>query len=137
MIDAPVETVWTIIRDFNAVPEWHPAVLKSAIEDGTSSDMIGCVRNVELVGGAEVRERLVRLSDPDHSVTFAILSSPMPVDNFTPTLSLRSAPGVDRTFIESTAEFDVLLNRESEMRQVIGHQVHQAGFDALKRHFGG
>ena len=34
VLNAPAEEVWALIRDFNALPAWHPAVTDSEIEDG-------------------------------------------------------------------------------------------------------
>ena len=33
LIDAPAETVWAILRDFNGLPNWHSAIVRSEIED--------------------------------------------------------------------------------------------------------
>ncbi|HVL73621.1 MAG TPA: SRPBCC family protein, partial [Beijerinckiaceae bacterium] len=38
IVDAPVETVWALVRDFNGLPTWHPAIARSEIEDGLDSD---------------------------------------------------------------------------------------------------
>lgn len=137
VIAAPVETVWQIIRDFNALPDWHPAIATSAIDDGGASDRIGCVRSMALASGGAIRERLLALSDADHSVTYAILSSPLPVENYVAALRLLRITDGDRSFAEWTVEFDVPADREAEMRQLIGQGVFQAGFDALKQRFGG
>ena len=48
ILDAPVEAVWDVIRDFNGHDHWHPAVAESHIERGRPSDMVGCVRNFRL-----------------------------------------------------------------------------------------
>jgi uncharacterized membrane protein len=32
VINAPIDEVWARIRDFNALPDWHPGVAKSEIE---------------------------------------------------------------------------------------------------------
>jgi uncharacterized protein YndB with AHSA1/START domain len=43
VIDAPVETVWEIMRDYNGMPSYHPGIKRSVIEDGRPSDQVGCV----------------------------------------------------------------------------------------------
>jgi uncharacterized protein YndB with AHSA1/START domain len=48
VIDAPVEAVWAVLRDFNGHDQWHPAVADSHIERGQSSDRVGCVRRFHL-----------------------------------------------------------------------------------------
>ena len=45
VIDAPVETVWSFVRDFNGLPNWHPAIVRSEIEDGRDADSVGCIRS--------------------------------------------------------------------------------------------
>ena len=44
VIDAPIDVVWSVLRDFNSHWAWHPAVGDSHIEDQEPSDRIGCVR---------------------------------------------------------------------------------------------
>ncbi|MDR6289815.1 MULTISPECIES: SRPBCC family protein [Inquilinus] len=138
VINAPVETVWKTVRDFNAMPGWHPVIASSKVENGGPSDRIGCVRSMELAdNGGTVRERLLTLSDSDHSVTYAILSAPMPVENYVATLRLVPVTDGNRSFAEWTAEFDVTAENEAAMRKLIGQGVFQAGFDSLKQRFGG
>ena len=44
ILNAPVEAVWPLVRDFNALPKWAPAIARSKIEGGLASDVVGCVR---------------------------------------------------------------------------------------------
>ena len=46
VIDAPVEEVWRIMRDYNGMPSYHPGIKHSLIEDGRPSDQVGCVRRL-------------------------------------------------------------------------------------------
>lgn len=133
VIDAPVERVWTHIRDFNGLPAWVPAVADSRIEGGGPSDRVGCVRNFNLKEGGNLREQLLALSDRDRSVTYNILASPMGVENYVATLQLTTITDGDRTFAEWTAEFNCPVEREDELRDEIGKDVFQAAFDNLKR----
>ena len=81
VVDAPIEEVWGKVRDFNGLPQWHPRFSRSHIEDGLPSDRIGCVRNFDIAGGGgTIRERLLTLSDLDHTFTYCILTSPLPVE---------------------------------------------------------
>ena len=34
VVDASADTVWSRIRDFNALPQWHPGIADSRIETG-------------------------------------------------------------------------------------------------------
>ena len=69
VLDAPVEAVWEVIRDFNGHDHWHPAVASSQIERGQPSDKVGCVRNFRLAGGENLREQLLTLSDMEMSLS--------------------------------------------------------------------
>ncbi|MBA1149502.1 SRPBCC family protein [Ectothiorhodospiraceae bacterium WFHF3C12] len=137
VIDAPASAVWGVVRGFNEMPDWHPLIARSRIEQGRPQDQIGCVRDFELTDGGRIREQLLSLSEFDYSFSYCILESPMPVSHYVAALRLIPVTDGDRTFAEWTAEFDTEPGQEQEMAQMIGQDVFQAGFDALKAHFGG
>lgn len=136
VIAAPAARVWETIRDFNGMPNWHPAIAESRIEAGAPADQVGCVRAFRLRDGGFIRERLLALSDYDFSCSYAILESPMGVENYIATLKLTPITDGDRTFAEWSAEFDCAPEREAELVALIGTSVFQGGFDALKSRFG-
>ena len=136
VIGAPADRIWQTVRDFNALPDWVPAVRESRIEGGQPSDQVGCVRAFRLEDGGFLRERLLALSDYDYSVTYSILESPMGVENYIATLKLVPVTDGSRTFAEWTAEFDCDPAAEAELVANIGNTVFQAAFDALKVRFG-
>jgi hypothetical protein len=137
VIEAPADAVWQRIRDFNALPQWHPGIADSRIENGEPPDKVGCVRNFHTRDGGLIRERLLALSDFDYSCSYSILESPMGVDNYVATLKLTPITDGNLSFIEWSAEFDCDERREQALSEQIGGQVFQGGFDALKRHFRG
>ncbi|WP_395019255.1 SRPBCC family protein [Dongia sp.] len=133
VIDAPADRVWATVRDFNALPQWHPAIRDSRIEGNHPSDKIGCIRNFNLKDGGNIRERLLALSDYDFTCTYAILESPMGVRDYIATLKLSPITDGNRTFAEWSAEFDCEPGRSGELAALVGQGVFQGGFDALKR----
>ena len=137
VIAAPVTEVWALVRDFNALPAWHPAVADSRIELNQHSDKVGCIRNFTLKDGGRIREQLLALSDYEFSCTYSILESPMGVSNYIATLKLTPITDGARSFVEWTAEFDCPKERERDLVASIGKGVFQGGFDALKGRFGG
>jgi hypothetical protein len=137
VIEASGDSVWSRIRDFNALPQWHPGIADSRIENGEPSDRVGCIRHFHTRDGGLIRERLLALSDYDYSCTYEILDSPMGVADYTATLKLTPVTDGNRCFAEWSAEFDCDPSRESELAELIGQGVFQAGFDALKKHFAG
>ena len=76
IVDAPVEDVWAVLRDFNGHEHWHPAVASSAIEDGAEGDQVGAVRDFQLKDGGRIREQLLALSDVETSFAYCILEAP-------------------------------------------------------------
>jgi hypothetical protein len=135
VIDAAADTVWSHIRDFNALPLWHPGIADSRIENNEPSDRVGCIRHFHTKDGGMIRERLLALSDYDYTQTYEILESPMGVTNYVATLKLTPVTDGSRSFAEWSAEFDCEEGRENELTQLIGQGVFQGGFEALKRHF--
>ncbi len=137
VIEAPPDRVWAVIRDFNALPDWHPAIASSRIENDEPSDKVGCIRNFTLQDGGIIREQLLSLSDYDYLCTYSILSSPMGVRDYKATLKLTPVTDGNRTFAEWSADFACDPGRERELQEQIGRGVFQGGFDALKARVGG
>jgi hypothetical protein len=134
VINAPVKRVWAAIRDFNGLPSWHPAITKSEIEGGRASDAIGCVRSFRRKkDGGHLREQLLALSDVDHSFTYSILVSPMPVKDYVATFRLTPITVGNRTFAEWWADFNVTSGTEQAMATEIGDDVFVVGFEAFEK----
>jgi len=137
IIDAPVDDVWAIARDFTG--HWHSSVIaNSSIEDGLPSDRVGCVRAFELSGGGgAIREVLVGLSDERHEFSYRILEAPLPVTDYLATVRFKpvtvaNRPGSDATFAEWTVDFRVQpADEDATVDTVRG--VFQGGFADLAK----
>lgn len=133
VINVAADRVWARIRDFNALPDWHPVVAASRIEDGKPADQVGCVRAFELADGAKLREQLLALSDYDYTCTYSILESEMGVRNYIATLKLTPVTETEQTFAEWSAEFDCAPDKEDDLVTTIGQGVFAEGFKALNQ----
>ena len=100
VINAPIDEVWARIRDFNALPDWHPAFTDSHIENDEPGDKVGSIRNFNLKDGGNIRERLLTLSDAKHLCSYTILESPLPFKNYVATLRLVTITDGNRTYAE-------------------------------------
>src|SRR6476659_9788215 len=98
VIDAPIDAVWGMLRDFNGHERWHPAVAESRIEDGRQFDEIGCVRRFRLVDGGILREQLLQLSDRERSFTYCILKTPIPLIDYVASVHLKVVTDGNATF---------------------------------------
>ncbi len=119
IIGAPAARVWARVRDFNALPNWHPAIAESRIENGEPADKVGCIRDFRLRNGDRLREKLLGLSDYEMFCTYSIPESAMPVENYVATLRRTPVSDLDRTFIEWTAEFDCAPKRQTDLVDTI------------------
>ena len=136
VVDAPVDAVWAFLRDFNGHDRWHPIVAESVIENGRRADEIGCVRRFRLRQGGWLREQLLRLSDRERSFSYCILEAPIPLYDYVATLRLKPVTDGNRTFWEWTSSFETPPGEEAALADLVGEQVYEAGFDAVKSHFG-
>jgi uncharacterized protein YndB with AHSA1/START domain len=135
VIDAPIEKVWERIRDFNGLPNWHPRMVESEIEDGKAATEIGCVRRFKVASGATIREKLLAFSDDEHFTTYSIIGHPAPISNHTSTLKLEPVTDGERTFAAWSSTFDAPADKAEEIANGMAANVFQGGFSALKSHF--
>lgn len=134
IVDAPVDRVWAMLRDFNGHDRWHPAVRESAIERGAPADKVGCVRRFRLADGAELRERLLTLSDLEQTYSYCLLETPVPLFNYVAHVRLMPVTDGDRTFWSWQSTFSTRPGEEAAMAELVGEQIYQAGFDAIRDH---
>ena len=132
IIDAPIERVWAILRDFNSHTAWHPVVAESAIENDEPSDQVGCVRNFTLKDGNHIREQLLALSDNDYISTYCILDATLPMQRYVATVQLKRVTDGDRTFWHWQSTFDTPRGREQEFADLVGKGVYEGGFEGLR-----
>lgn len=136
ILEAPVEAVWEIVRDFNGHDRWHPAVASSQIERGNPADMVGCVRKFKLADGAELREQLLTLSDMEASFSYCLLDTPIPLFNYVAHVRLSPVTDQDWTFWEWESRFDTPAGQQDALASMVGENIYQAGFDAIRSDMG-
>jgi uncharacterized protein YndB with AHSA1/START domain len=132
ILDAPIETVWATIRDFNGLPSWHPAIAKSEIEGGLDSDVVGCIRRFWLQDGAMVRERLLSFDDRMTSFSYNFETPAFPVKNYVARVRLMPVTKTGHTFAEWEAHFDEAPGDEGKYVDIVSNGVFQGGWTALK-----
>ncbi|MCX7346300.1 MAG: SRPBCC family protein [Alphaproteobacteria bacterium] len=133
ILKAPVETVWSLVRDFNGLPSWAPAVAKSKIEGGLDADVVGCIRSFHTHDGAHIRERLLSLDDARYTFTYNFEKPAFPVKNYIATLRLYPVTHTDQTFAEWSATFDEAPEDEGKYERHISKAVFAANFRSLAK----
>lgn len=136
VIDAPVDEVWNVIRDFNGHDQWHPAIAISQIERSEKSDRIGCVRRFRLQDGSELREKLLTLSDMEQTFSYCLLDTPVPLFNYVAHVRLFPVTDDNSTFWEWESRFDTPKGREDELAEMVGENIYVAGFESIRAHMG-
>jgi NADPH:quinone reductase-like Zn-dependent oxidoreductase len=134
VIDAPIERVWEVLRDFNSHLYWHPIIATSEIEDGLAVDQVGCVRSFTLQDGNALREQLLTLDDHNHVSTYCILDSTIPLQRYVATVRLKPVTDGRRTFWHWQSTFATPPGRERELADAVGNGVYEAGFAALREY---
>lgn len=134
-IDAPANAVWAVIKDFDALAKWHPAVAASPADKGNNE---GSVRELKLKGGGALTETLERYNDAGKSYTYrAKDGGALPVTNYTSTITV-SGDGATSTVEWRGAFYRGFPNNdpppdqndEAAVKAVTG--VYQSGLANLK-----
>ena len=132
VLNARIESVWAVLRDFNGHEHWHPAVASSAIEDAADGDCVGAVRNFQLADGARIREQLLALSDVETSFTYCILEAPVFLRNYVAHVRLRRVTSDDTCLWEWRASFDPRAAEREQLRRFVADDIIAAGFRAVR-----
>jgi hypothetical protein len=124
-IAAPADEVWRLVGGWNALPEWHPAVESSAIEDG------GHKRRLKLADGAEITEQLETFDGQAQSYTYSIVASSLPLADYRSTITVRREG--EMSTIEWSTTFKPLgVVPETELVKSL-EAFYRSGFDNLRK----
>ena len=127
-LKVPADKVWDIIGHFNALPEWHPAVEKSTLQDD------GKLRRLELVGGGAIVERLEKLDAEGHRYRYSIVESPLPVTNYSAELRVIPSADGNSCTVQWSSDFNPMgASVEDASKAIQG--VYQAGLENLQKLF--
>ena len=135
VIAKPVDQIWAVLRQFDALTQWSPVVTKALITNHKSSDQIGAIRHLVLADASEFFETLLSLSDEDHELQYDIINSPLPVSNYCATMRVYPITSTGETFATWSAQFDTSEANQDAMREVVGEQICTGGLAAMKSFF--
>ncbi|EFC35427.1 predicted protein [Naegleria gruberi] len=142
VINASVETVWQVVKNFNELPKWTGVVSDSVLEGGMQDNSIGCVRVVSLLNpnpqdDRPIREQLIAYDSRNHSFTYKILSGPKPFEYFNEyyaTVTLVKITDSNQTFIEWKSEFTCPQGNQEQFEKFAG-AVYMKGIKSLQQQF--
>jgi hypothetical protein len=116
------DALWAKIGDFCGIAKWHPAIEKCEL----SAD--GKTRTLSVRGGGTIVEALVKMDPAARSYTYAIVSGPLPVANYTSTISV-AADGAGST-VTWAGKYDAKGASDADTIKTIDG-VYDAGLKAL------
>ena len=125
------DRLWDMIGGFHSLSDWHPAIEKCDIEE----DGKVTLRRLSLAGGGEIVERLEQSDDDHRSYTYSIVSSPLPLNNYKSTIRVIEGEGGNAK-VEWSSEFDSAGAPDTDVTKIV-EGIYSAGFDNLKKMFGG
>ena len=138
-INAPAETVWAIVGDFDGQPRWLPLIEKSKIVVGTNN-RIGAIRLVTRRNGSKVTERLIDY-DPYHMrLAYTYVDGAVMASDYFPVVTV--TPAKDGTCdVEWSAHFkrlDYWIDPPPEGQDDKSltdryNGLYRAGLESLKR----
>lgn len=120
-IDRPVETVWSVVRDFGGVASWAPGI--------DSCTVSGDDRTLSLMG-MEIVERNYGVDDEARTASYGIVGGGLTVDHHRATIAV-TPDGDGGTHVSWAVDV------EPETLLPIMVQTYQGFLDALRQHVEG
>jgi mxaD protein len=137
-INASASKVWHMVRDFNGLNTWHPALASDEIVEG-QNNVVGAVRLLTLKGGGTIKEKLLVFNPAGRTFKYAIVDGVIPVSDYTSTLVVKSA-GKGKSTVTWSGHFkrknvgDNPADNENDKTAVDTISgVYQSGLDNLKK----
>lgn len=108
IIDADVDSVWSVLGDFHGIPTWMSRIRSNDPENGSGRAAVGSVRRLTLEPDAHTaRERLVAYDEPNRSQSYEFADEiPFPVRAYRGTVHVLPITETGATFLEWYGEFD-------------------------------
>ncbi|MEU7467567.1 SRPBCC family protein [Streptomyces sp. NPDC044984] len=136
VVPATADAVWHVVRPFDGLPLWHPAIASSVLEEGGPAS-VGALRRLRFSGGdTEVLERLTVLDDARRTFTYELVEHPFPVRRSVSTLRVLPVVDTGEAFVEWWAESEEDAEDAAGVQALV-EELYGSGLSALRRRFTG
>ena len=129
LVNAPANAVWALIGGFQALDRWHPAVQTSTLL-GTGKD-VGDIRVLALGNDVFIVEKLELYDGTAMSLQYAILESPLPVENYHATITVKSIDNT-KTEVIWKSNFKAVGAGNEEVKKTIS-DIYLEGLHSLTK----
>lgn len=126
-VNAPASEVWAAIGAFCSISDWYPGI------DSCSEEMMDGAthRHLKAADGVEFLEKFME-ADGDRAYGYAIIESPLPIENYTATLAVNEMG--DKSVVVWSSSFMPKGATEDEAKAIIGG-IYDAGLEAIQARF--
>lgn len=114
IIKADPSKVWELASDFSRLDDFVEAIA----ECNADGKEVGAIRTLILQDGSKVKEKLESLDADNNVLTYSIVESPMPIQNYIGTLQVNEWEDGRSEFIWSST-FEAAEGMEDEMREAL------------------
>jgi len=121
-IPANAQQVWEMIGNFNSLADWHPAIEKSELEEG------GSVRRLTMPDGTIIVETLTS----ERIYEYVIPDGQLPLSGYKALIRV-----VEDDDGNCTATWESEFEPQAPNAEDMVTGLYQAGFDNLRKMFGG
>jgi uncharacterized protein YndB with AHSA1/START domain len=138
IIDASIDDVWTVLRDFHRIDRWVGRIRSAEPENGAGPGAVGSVRRLTMEpDGRVVRERLVQYDAPARRFSYEFAGhQPFPVRAYRGTVHLLPVTQSGTTFAEWYGEFDCDAALADELTSQFT-RIYAGFLDELRHHVAG
>jgi hypothetical protein len=116
--------LWQLIGGFGSLPDWVPGISQSELTDG------GRVRHLRDPQGNTFVEKLEHYDSADHSYSYSIVKSPVPVSDYLSTLQVTPIEGGKRSRVEWSSAYEPVGITEQKAANIF-HDLYSSNLNAL------
>jgi mxaD protein len=105
VINETVETVWTVVKQFDAISNWNPDVKEST---GDGKNEAGAIRTITLQNGESFTEELDYYSDAEHKYKYRIKKEnvqALPISSHSSTLQVSAGDDANTSVVSLKSRF--------------------------------
>jgi hypothetical protein len=137
VVAAPADRVWALLRHFDGLPNFLPAIGHSELVEGVDGQ-VGAVRRLTLAdGGDPFDEQLVHLDDTDRTLTYRFTgANPFDVRRYVSTVRVAPVTDTGESFVEWWAEYDADADQEEALNRTFADDVYAGGIAGLRAALG-
>jgi len=114
-VELKAKIVWEKLIAFGGTEKFVPDLIEKVTVKGMG---IGAIRNIYLKGGGEIIEELTQIDNEKRLMEFIILSTPMPITNYTGIFKVSEISN-SKCEVKFVSKYNVFSENRDEMKSII------------------